>query len=624
VEYGTTPTYVGDRPAKAANDTSVYVFDGWTSDVTSVTEDATYTAKYQTVENHFLYELSSDGGYHVSADKDEDAASTITSAVIPDTYNDGTHGVRDVTAVDDFVLDGGTALTSLTIGANVESISSYTFLSLTSITSISVGNKINSIDKMAFQGSALETAFTNGSDDIGYLTSDDGSVKYAVFAKSTLTSASLDEKTVAIKNSLFEGNTSLAEVTLDENLTTIGYDLFNGCSALANVTVGSKLVSINSGAFSSTALLTNFNSSSDDLLYLSPRSDSESFYLIASKATLETGTIKKGTKLIASSAFFNDSSLTGITLNDDLSTIEGSAFAYCSKLTSITIPESVTKLGAYCFDNCTSLSSVTIPSGIKEIYYATFNNCTSLESIALPSSLEVIDTEAFKGSGLTSIDIPNSIITISQQAFGECQSLASITMSGDNSYYQVSGNCVVEKDNHTVISGCKNSIIPTDGSATILGDYLFANLTGLTSISIPASITTIGINCFLSCSNLETVSLVSGLESISEFAFESCKKLSSIVLPSTLTSIGAQAFQACDALLSIVIPTSVTTMDANVFWSYSTTSNTEVYCLATAKPDGWNSGWNTKVKATYWYSETSNTEGSYWHYVNDVPTVWVA
>jgi hypothetical protein len=619
LEYGTTPAYVGDRPAKAANATNVYVFDGWTSDIAPVTKDATYTAKYQTETNHFTYELSSDGGFHVSQDKDEDVASTMTSAVIPDTYDDGVNGVKDVTAVDDFVIDGGAALTSLTIGANVESISSYSFLGLTNLSSLSIGNKINSIDSMAFQGSSLETAFTSGSDDVGYLTSDDGSVKYAVFAKSDITSVSLDEKTVTIKDSLFQGNTSLTKATLDDNLTIISDSLFNGCSALVSVTVGSKIVSINPNAFTLTALLTN---SSDDLLYLSPESDAESFYLIASKETIETATVKKGTKLIASGAFYNDASLTAVTLNDDLSIIGGSAFAHCSKLTSIAIPTSVTDISDFCFDSCTLLSSINIPSSIKKINYATFNECTSLTSITLPSSLEKIDTKAFSGSGLTSIDIPNSIKVFSSTALQECQSLTSITMSGDNAYYQVTGNCVIEKDSDTLISGCVNSSIPTDGSVTILGDSAFYGLTGLTTISIPSSIAVISTNCFFNCSNLESVSLVSGLETIDKYAFEYCTKLSSIVLPTSLTTIGESVFKDCLALSSIVIPTSVITMGSSIVWS--SPAKTTVYCLASSKPDGWDSKWNNGTVATYWYSETSNTEGSYWHYVDDVPTVWIA
>ena len=52
--------------------------------------------------------------------------------------------------------------------------------------------------------------------------------------------------------------------------------------------------------------------------------------------------------------------VTGVTLNDGLTSIGASAFEGCTKLTSITIPASVTSIGANAFKDCTSLTSVTI------------------------------------------------------------------------------------------------------------------------------------------------------------------------------------------------------------------------------------------------------------------------
>ena len=46
VEYGQTPFYSGTTPTKAEDDKYTYTFDGWSPEITSVTRDATYTAKF--------------------------------------------------------------------------------------------------------------------------------------------------------------------------------------------------------------------------------------------------------------------------------------------------------------------------------------------------------------------------------------------------------------------------------------------------------------------------------------------------------------------------------------------------------------------------------------------------
>ncbi len=623
VEYGTTPSYSGERPAKAADFDHVYVFDGWNEDVAPVKGEVVYKAKYLTEDNNLLYQLSDDGGYHVSADKDNTKQDIIKSLIIPDTYDDGVNGVRDVTVVEDFIMDGSDSLTSLSIGANVEEIYGYTFVGCSLLTSVSVGNKIRHISSMAFSNTGIQTAFSKSGEDIGYLTSGDGSVKYAMFAKDGIKSVSLDEKTIAIKNYLFENNTSLTKATLNENLALIGSSVFSGCSSLSELSVGSKLSSIDYAAFDSTALISAFNSSEDDLLYLSPESDPSVSYLIASKSKLEKATLKKGTRLLATGAFSMNDSLTSVTLNDDLSFLGSSSFEKCSKLASIVIPDSVTEIRDCCFQNCGLLSSVTLPKNLDRISDSTFAKCKSLKSIELPSSLKVIGDLAFSEAGLTAVSIPNSIENIEYNAFLKCQDIVEIKMTGDNDKYQVTGNCVIEKENHTMVLGCKASVIPSDGSVKVLGKYIFSGLTDFTSVSVPSSVTEIGENCFMNCTNLTQVTLNEGLKKIDDYAFEICSNLSSLVLPSSLTSIGRQAFERCNALSSIVIPSSVTVIGPSITWAHPL-GYTDIFCEATAKPDTWNKDWDQNAKAVYWYSETSNTDGKHWRYVDGVPTVWAA
>ncbi len=59
---GTEPEYNGDTPVKAADAQYTYIFDGWTPEPVSVTEDVTFTARFrQTVNTYAVTWLNEDG-----------------------------------------------------------------------------------------------------------------------------------------------------------------------------------------------------------------------------------------------------------------------------------------------------------------------------------------------------------------------------------------------------------------------------------------------------------------------------------------------------------------------------------------------------------------------------------
>ncbi len=53
VEYGDLPVYTGAEPTKTATKQYTYIFSGWSPEITEATEDATYTANYESVENAY-------------------------------------------------------------------------------------------------------------------------------------------------------------------------------------------------------------------------------------------------------------------------------------------------------------------------------------------------------------------------------------------------------------------------------------------------------------------------------------------------------------------------------------------------------------------------------------------
>lgn len=132
---------------------------------------------------------------------------------------------------------------------------------------------------------------------------------------------------------------------------------------------------------------------------------------------------------IGSSAFYNCTSLSSITIPNSVTSIQNDAFFGCSSLTSVTIPSGITTISAGMFTSCTSLSSVTIPNSVTSISAYAFRLCTSLSSITIPNSVTSIGAYAFNGcTSLASITIPNSVLTIDDYAFSQCTNLATATI----------------------------------------------------------------------------------------------------------------------------------------------------------------------------------------------------
>ena len=84
-----------------------------------------------------------------------------------------------------------------------------------------------------------------------------------------------------------------------------------------------------------------------------------------------------------------------------------------------------------------------------------------------------------------------------------------------------------------------------------LGDYVFFDCSGLTSLTLPSSVTKIGCYALSNCIGLTSLTLPSGVTSIGTSAFFCCYGLISLTIPSSVTSIGGFAFNDCSGLTSI-------------------------------------------------------------------------
>lgn len=98
-----------------------------------------------------------------------------------------------------------------------------------------------------------------------------------------------------------------------------------------------------------------------------------------------------------------------------------------------------------------------------------------------------------------------------------------------------------------------------------LGDYVFFDCSGLTSLTLPSSVTKIGCYALSNCIGLTNLTLPSSVTEIGEHAFLNCRGLTNFTIPSGVTSIGTSAFFCCYGLISLTIPSSVTSIGGFAF-----------------------------------------------------------
>ena len=350
---------------------------------------------------------------------------------------------------------------------------------------------------------------------------------------------------------VFKNCSDLTSITIPNSVTSIGDYAFTGCDALTSITIPDSVTSIGGQwTFGNCSGLTSMciGAGINDASWLPTNVSSITITISENNPYLATD----------SKAIFAKS-------NGELSVSRyisaGTTYEIPAKLNGL----SVTSIGDGAFSSYTDLKSITIPDSVTSIGNRVFYNC-GLKSITIPDSVTSIGKNAFEScNGLTSITIPDKVTSIGTNAFLYCSALEEIKVAEGNANYHSAGNCLIETASKTLIIGCKNSVIPTDGSVTSIGNYAFHSCKGLTSITIPNSVTSIGDGAFGNCSNLTTITILDSVTSIGGWAFSGCSGLTTITIPNSVTSIGNGAFSGCSGLTTITIPNSVTSIGDYAF-----------------------------------------------------------
>ena len=422
---------------------------------------------------------------------------------IPDDYFKDTLGITDVEFPAGLTIIGAHAFDNAINGPN---------------DTITLGPDVEQIGDYAFANNTFKVFRAN---------SDNLTIGVGAFENSNIEEMEFDNNSTVLQG--ISNNSTLTKLTVNGDVAIYG---ISGNDALKEIIINGNITELGNYAFSSNEALPGID------------------------AVLPQ---------VPDGLFYGCSSLTDVTLSDDIETIGNNAFEGCSSLETISIPDKVTTIGDNAFEGCSSLENLELPNNLLSIGDNAFGYCYSLENLEIPEGLKTIGDYAFEESAIKTLELPEG-----------CETLGDYTFQRSN-LEKINLPSTIKNLNGFIFNECYelNEVTLNEGWEEIPA-YTFENIdmnTGnVITFSCPSTLKTIN-NCAFKDSTYVWVKLNEGLETIGEYAFEGTlgayMKTSGYpdydsMLPSTLTSIGKGAFQNSDTG-RIIIPPLITELKADTF-----------------------------------------------------------
>lgn len=362
----------------------------------------------------------------------------------------------EISSIGDCCFMGMSSMTSFAVPSTVTSLGSSVFYNCSSLTSVTLPQAISAIPEKCFVNCVKLNEL-----DLTYITSIGASafsdcVRYEAVLPASLTSIgasafygckaitaiSVPEGVTSIPESAFMNCTSLESVELHDEITAIGKNAFSGCTALLSVTlpealtniadrsfayctsltgvtVGANVNAISSTAFTGCIALESLDVSAANATYASVNGvlftdDSTTLALYPYGKKDTEYVVPEGVKYIAASVFYDNLTLTKVTLPSTLTEIGASAFYGCKNLATVNFPAGLKKIGSCAFYACNSLTEAVLPVGIVRLDAEAFRECGKLEKAVLPATLVSVGARVFRGAPATlEIDVDLDVTLLS-------------------------------------------------------------------------------------------------------------------------------------------------------------------------------------------------------------------
>lgn len=304
--------------------------------------------------------------------------------------------------------------------------------------------------------------------------------------------------------------------------------------------------------------------------------------------------------VIGYTAMKGNTTITSVTLGDNVEVIEGYAFWDCTKITKVTLGKKVRVVGNGAFYGCKAMTSATLGSTLEKISYRAFYNCTSLSTINIPDSVLCIGEEAFKNTKYynTSSNWQSKVLYIGKHLI-----LAETDISG--SYTVKSGTVSIAE---MALRGCKGlTSVTVPDSVKGIGAISFANCDNMKTIKLGKNIEYIGDRAFINtgyykdAGNWENnilylgsyliaakttltgaITIKSGTKAMCDTVFKNCKKITSVTIPDSMVYIGEYSFFGCSGMTKITIGSGIKRIGVMAFKDCVALNS-----VTFKNPDGW-------------------------------------
>ncbi len=365
--------------------------------------------------------------------------------------------------------------------------------------------------------------------------------KYAFYGCASLTGVTIPGSVRCIADYAFKNCTALSSITVPFGVNTIGYECFSGCTALISVSLPTSLKTVSAFVFADCKKLS-------------------SIYLPSSITKLNGGVFKNCVKL------------TSISLPSEITFIGSSLFEGCTGLRSVSMGNKITEVNAKAFSGCSALTELILPDSCQKVENGALTGCTSLRTLATPfyakgtenshlgrlfgasqselnkqnyvprSLTKLIVLPAHEGRYIdlnacyyiTDLVIKEGVTTLPTFCFSACNAIARVSLPDSLRTYK---STAFDATAYGKASG------NWSGGVLYIGKHLFkAKSTVTGAFTVREGTLSIGSGAFNDATGITKVTLPASVQKVGD-AFSKCDKITEFVIPDEVRGLSATGFE---------------------------------------------------------------------------------